>query len=489
MAGWLVLIISSAPLNPLCGLSSAGSGLCTEGGLSFRVAIERAEEVSFARAEATAGLEASEAQRQARVWGLLPRLIGRASFDYLSDVDNPPLAIPRPDGVEAEIRADIGQLGDPAAQSLWNRSLNEDRRAQSFAFPVVRENTAVESLVVWSLKRNLLTAAHRLGAASASVDASGYAVQAARRDVRLQAAVSYLTVVVAKGREIIADASLRRSERVEGEVESRARNGLALRSDLLRVRAQTARFAGIVAEARNARVRAVRQFRTLLQLEAGDDIALAVDVNVIGRSQTLSFSDALELALAQRPELQRAAATTAAADSVRDATFWEMFPDLEVSASLRYARPNPRVVPPVDEFRTDWRVGAMLSWSPTDTLETLARESAAAAEARRSRIAIRRLEDEVRREVAEALEDLETALAMRESASAEQRAAEESYRVQRRQYSAGVTTLGELIESESELVAAELRAFNAAVRIVLAREQLMRATGSTEPAQTQSGVE
>ncbi|MEL6547384.1 MAG: TolC family protein [Myxococcota bacterium] len=249
-----------------------------------------------------------------------------------------------------------------------------------------------------------------------------------------------------------------------------------MKSDLLRVEAQTARFQGNLAEATHARARAVQDLRTLLQMDPGDSIELAVDV-ALDDGHSEMFSHALAIALENREELAAVAALAGSAAAASDSTFWEQLPDIEIAGGVRRAQPNPRVFPPVDEFRTDWRVGAEISWSPTDFFAARARRAAAEADVERARVSVDQLRDQVKNDVARALERTKTARALMKSARVELEAARESYRVKSVQYPAGLSTLSDLIDSESEMIASELRLLNASVQRALANEQLSRALG------------
>ncbi|MEO1171870.1 MAG: TolC family protein, partial [Myxococcota bacterium] len=157
--------------------------------------------------------------------------------------------------------------------------------------------------------------------------------------------------------------------------------------------------------------------------------------------------------------------------------FWGQLPDLQVSGSLRRARPNPRVIPPVDEFRGDWRVGAALSWSPTGFFLARAEAQSADAEVVQARLAVDQQRDLIRNEVAGGLERARSAAALRATAVVERRAAQEAYRVRRVQYPAGLSTLSDLVDAEAELVTAELRLLNATVQMALSQEELARTLG------------
>ncbi|MEM6732150.1 MAG: TolC family protein [Myxococcota bacterium] len=222
----------------------------------------------------------------------------------------------------------------------------------------------------------------------------------------------------------------------------------------------------------------MRELLTLLRMEPADDLALRVDAEssgVIERDYTAAVARALE----NREDLKRVEAVARSRALRRDATFWRLLPDVNIRASARRARPNPRILPPVDEFRGDWQVGVAVSWSPTDFLVTRAQKQSADAEVSRSSLEAELYRDRIRNEVARALDELESAMALQGTAVVELEAAREGYRVRRAQYPAGIATLSNVIDTEAELIEAELRLLNASVRSVLAKEQLNRSLGLT----------
>ncbi len=175
-------------------------------------------------------------------------------------------------------------------------------------------------------------------------------------------------------------------------------SGSALRSELLRVHSQSSRFRGDLIEARGDRESAARILQTLLDLPTSDDVSLSFSQPDL--EPVVAFDDAWRSAIEHREELAALNALAEAAERETDGVLFDQLPDVVLSGGNRTARPNPRVVPPVDEFQADWSVGVAVAWSPTDFLESRSRTAATQAREKRQRLAVVSVRDQIRDRVA-----------------------------------------------------------------------------------------
>jgi len=221
--------------------------------------------------------------------------------------------------------------------------------------------------------------------------------------------------------------------------------------------------------------RAARRLQTLLhQSTTSTAVPLAATYAV---PQLPTFAAALETARETRPALAAARARVTTAEAEEGARSLERLPDLRVSGQYRWARPNPRVIPPVDEWRDDWRLGLALAWSPTAQWRLTEETNQAAAEAREARARVAELEDQIRDQVASAHARLRGARAALAPALQEVDAASAAYEVRLEQYRLGAATVEDTLEAERSLTEAEVNLLSAYVEAAIARHELRRVRG------------
>ncbi|MEL6339005.1 MAG: TolC family protein [Myxococcota bacterium] len=470
---WSVILFASVSMCEGDQPSHVLSKVCSPSGWTIGDFVSRAETLSPATREASVLLEQARSSRRATRAQLLPQLQLTASYVRLSDVDNPSLFPPPDAATQAAIEDDIAALQDPAAQRLWTRDTSGADAGP--AFPVIQDNWTFESSLQWSLSDFFLASRARLLASGARVDAQRLDRAAVKRSIRLDAVGTYFDLVTAKGQEKIVEESLRRSRAVEGEVLSRVEQGFELRSEYLRVRAQSERLEGDLVDAIALRESTTRSIETLLDLPESGDLRLAF---MLPATPPLdSFDSYWKEANAHREELKASERLVDAATKESEGVYFDQLPDLNLLGSARQANPNPRIIPPVDDFRFDWSVGVSLTFSPNRLIETYHRESVARGDEEIQRLRVESLRDSIRDEVALAHARAKASESAVDSARAELSSAREAYRVRREQFPEGLTTASELIDTESELSNAELRLLNSLIRAVVDRAVLYRSVG------------
>ena len=264
-------------------------------------------------------------------------------------------------------------------------------------------------------------------------------------------------------------------QRLLRDVEARKDAGNALESDRLRVQARGAGLQGDLASARAEASRAQEALRIQLGRNAGD-VALAFDVET-NPAPLHPFGRLWAEAEQHREELVVLAEQMEAAGARREQSSYARLPQLLVQGKLRTARPNPRVIPPVDEFRGDWSAGVSLAWSPTAFWAQTHRVSAAEEEQRSLAAELELVRRGLREQLAGVYAAVEASQARLRASDEAQQAAREALRVRRLRYRSGLNTLNDVIEAQTELDRAELNWLDALVALQLNRHVLARAAG------------
>jgi outer membrane protein len=152
-------------------------------------------------------------------------------------------------------------------------------------------------------------------------------------------------------------------------------------------------------------------------------------------------------------------------------------PQASLSLGYDFADPNPRILPPQDEFRSTWSAGVVVAVRAFDG----GRAAAAVAQASAQADALdRQLEDlkaRLRLEVTSRLLDLSSARATLAVTARNLDAAKENVRVARDRYQEGVIPSSELLDAETALLRAALDQTSASTQVRIALANVDRAVG------------
>ncbi|KPJ52636.1 hypothetical protein AMJ39_07400 [candidate division TA06 bacterium DG_24] len=320
---------------------------------------------------------------------------------------------------------------------------------------------------LWSWGRVLN--AYRI--ADLGLDAVRYDVEEMESAVRYEVARAFYGLIVAHEFEKVARDALGQAERHFGVVETREREGLASRFDLLRAQVQVANAKPPVIRAANAVDLAEQQLKLVL----GIDLATQIEVQgelVVGPAE-VDLVEAIEQALAMRPALEslrRRRSIAARALSIAQA---QNKPTFFASAAYVYQRPF--------YFSEDWgrdiRATVGVTIPIFDGFRTRGAVARAKSSLRDLELSLTVLEDGVELEVRTAylrlMEAQETLASQQETVGQ----AEESLRIAEVRFRNGMATSLEVMDTQLALTQARTNYLGAVSDFLIARASLVRAVG------------
>ncbi len=292
-------------------------------------------------------------------------------------------------------------------------------------------------------------------------------VREAEAAVALQVTEAYLGAVLARKAALTTGKAVAAARSREAVTEARFAEGVALQSDVLRVRARR--------RAREA---------DLASQQAELEVAEAMLARLIGAPDGMRFDltdSAKPTATLEPLEAWKARAATTrptllAAQGQRDAAA------LTLRSEQKASRPEFAAQARLMDDRTSqggnqsWAIGAMLRWNFLDGTRGK-RVAAAAADERASAQDERAARDRVRFEVEAAYSRLQAANDRLAAAQGGAEEGREALRVIQERHAQGLATLTDELETEAAAFAAELEEINAARSAVLAEAALKRAAG------------
>jgi outer membrane protein len=375
--------------------------------------------------------------------GLVPRLELLGRYSRLSPVDNPTYDIPG-----------LGPL----------------------TFPSLTQQLASDATLMYSFTDSLAEALPAYRAAKKNEVAAGYQIEAERNNVAFAARQAYYEFARAEAGLGVANFALEAAESQRKETESLVQAGSAARVDLLRVEAQQEAARVAVERAKFGLQVTTRALQALMHTDElptlGEDLSGPV-ADVPAESE-----EALkERAFRDRPDLLALRTYIEASKHQLRSAIGGRMPDLLIRGSAQYSNPNLRVIPQLDGFEATWEAGAVIRWSPNDTVRAQGRAKQLQAELQRAHADVISLQDLIRVEVAEGYHGLLASRSAMESARLGLNAAREGYRVTREQLQAGVVNTTTLLQAQAELIRAQVDVVDSAIGLRVATAQLRRAIG------------
>jgi len=333
------------------------------------------------------------------------------------------------------------------------------------------------SLPLWTGGRieSAVTAADR------QREAAGLDLASGEKDIVLETTNAYWRLVTARESARVLREAVTAYEAHLTDAGHRFDYGVAARNEVLAVQVERDRAELARLQAENAAAIANADLARLVGLPAGARIEptepLEAAPAVVATTAASDPETLFAAADKARPELQALTARIAAARANVQVQRAASKPQASLSLVYDYADPNPRIVPPRDEFRGTWAAGVTVSLKAFDGGRTAAAAAQAAAQAD---ALARELEDRRLRlhlEVTSRLLDLRTAVAGLEVTARNLEAARENVKVAKDRYREGVIPSTELLDAETNLLRAGLDQTSAATQVRVALATLDRAVG------------
>ena len=319
----------------------------------------------------------------------------------------------------------------------------------------------------------------RVGQLVASAEATRRAVAADGRmvgaDLKLEIIAAYYGLLTAREQVRVLERAVERTDASLETVRARVEAGVLPPNDVLSAEAQRARQNVQLIQARNDVALFEANLARLVGAEPGRPITLTTPADQpLIEATALAGLPAAELLArthASRPERQAMAEREASLRATAEAAEAASRPQVSVFAALEPARPNPRFVPRVDEWRTAWDVGMNATWTLFDGGRASAERAGAVAEADAMHHRLQDFDANVAVELRQRLLDLSTGRAALSASAEAVTAAAEARRVLNERFLVGVATNTEVLDADVAWLEAELEQtrLQAALRLNEAR--------------------
>jgi len=287
----------------------------------------------------------------------------------------------------------------------------------------------------------------------------------------------YWSAVAAAAGVDVAEAQLKRTQRLLDDSRALREAGMVVNADVFAAEARFSSAEVDIIRTRNEEEQSLAHLRSLLGIGAGNELNLKDSRTEQVPSSPPALAELERTALENRPELRITDARIDGLGAQARAVNANRRPMVAASGQWLVARPNQRFLPLEDVVNDSWRVGIGASWQFFDGSRTKEQVATVHAEQRALQHDRGELERQILLEVATARLELESALEaiVAADASADAAAAWEGASGER--YSAGLAMLSELLDAQADLTATEVARVRARAAAWMAEAALLRAVG------------
>ncbi len=295
-------------------------------------------------------------------------------------------------------------------------------------------------------------------------------------DLRFEARTAYWSAVAADAALDAARAEVERAARLLDDARALREAGMAVRADELGAEARLAAARVRVIDAEAEAANRLTALRSLLGVSLGTELELTDRGSNLPTGPP-AVDPLIAQALSTRPELIALTARRDALASRSETVAAPNRPQVSLGARWDVARPNERYLPLSDEWNTSWSVALLAGWRMFDGDRTDAQAAVLDAERAAVEADLAELERRIALDVETARRSLEAALAADAAAAAAVEAASARETDSRDRYTAGVATVSEVLDAQTELADAELTLVRARSGAWIADAGLRRAVG------------
>jgi outer membrane protein TolC len=404
--------------------------------------------------------------------GFLPRLSGVAKYTRLSNFSSPPFF-------------NTGNAGLVVGPIGAINTVNE-LRGIAVTFPPFFQvnNFLLQATLNVPISDYFFSIDQQYTAATRSEEAAHWDLVSQKTTAGANGKIQYYTWLRNRGAVIVAAQALNDQKAHLRDSRNQFTVGNASKADVLRAETSVSSAELALEQAQNLSDLTEKQLRIAMHASPdqafvpGEDLAAPM-TPILGNLQQMTVE-----ALSARPEIKSADANAEAAHEQAAAAKAGRYPSLSAFADGILGDPNPRQVPPSQEFFGTWDLGAQLTWSPNDIL--VANGNVRDFESRVSQIVANKgnTRDGIEVEVQQEWQGVREADFSVDSSTREVTSAEEAYRVQHELFNNGRGTSATLTDAESDLTKARLDLLNARANARIARVRLDHALGRDVAAAT-----
>lgn len=305
---------------------------------------------------------------------------------------------------------------------------------------------------------------------------SEFALESRKNDVSITIITEYINLFKILRAHDVVEENLKQISAHVDEVTDFAKHGLATQNDLLRTQLDfsNARLNEIDIKNQIATI----NFNLTVMLGLPEGVTIGIDSNsIVDKQQVQPLLFYLDNYPQNRNDLKAAEMEQKAAEVVVKETESGLYPHLSIGADYDYLRPNPRIVPPLDQFQPSWDIGFKISYNITGLYDNKNRADVSRAKYMEAKAQYDDLSDNARMEInrnylqyKESLEKIDVAIKSLEQA-------QENYKLEKSKYDNHVALLTDLLDADTYLLNAKINLITSKADATLAYYSMLKSAG------------
>ncbi len=280
-----------------------------------------------------------------------------------------------------------------------------------------------------------------------------------------------------ESKKIVAENIIQVQQKVK-ETQLWEKEGLATHNDLLRWQLQQSNIELTQLDLENNLNIANYNMNVLLGL---NDVVLDIDSNSINKlNEEKTLGEYMDRASSARVDFKAINLRTQAAENNLKVSKNSYLPQVSIGGNLYDMRPNPRIIPPKDEFTFTWDAGIFFTWDLMRLYSNKHSVDEAKANLSQSKEATNQLSDAMKMEVNQNYvswkEANQRVLVLQKSVEQ----AEENYRITDSRYKNSLVLLSDLLDANNTLLNTRINLTLSKADAQVAYYRLMKSTGSIQ---------
>jgi outer membrane protein len=306
--------------------------------------------------------------------------------------------------------------------------------------------------------------------------ASEATLQSKKNDVSINIITTYLNLFKLEKAHILIEESLGELKEHVKEVSDFQSHGLATENDVLRTQLQES-------NAELSEIDINNQIQTVnynmdIMLGLNENTVIQIDTTTILSDKTIQpLPYYLQKFTNDRNDIKAAGLQEKAQEAGIKVTQSGLYPKLVIAADYDYLRPNPRIVPPLDQFQPTWDIGVKLTYSFTGLYENKHKVDESRAKLAEAEANYNQLNDGAKMEINQSYLQYKQALQKIAVAQKSVDQAHENYRIIKSKYDNHVALLTDLLDANNFLLNAQINIISAKADAQLSYYNLLKATG------------
>jgi len=306
--------------------------------------------------------------------------------------------------------------------------------------------------------------------------ASEFALQSKKNDVSINIINAYLNLFKLEKAHYLIVESVGELRAHVNEVSNFKSHGLATENDVLRTQLEESNAELSEIDINNQIL--TENYNLDIMLGIADNTHIQIDTTSILADRTIQpLPYYLQKFGNDRNDIKAAELQEKAQEAGIKVTQSGVYPKLIVAADYDYLRPNPRIVPPLDQFQPSWDIGVRLTYSFTGLYENKHKVAESRAKLAEAQANYSQLSDGAKMEINQRYLQYKEALQKIDVAQKSLGQAKENYRIVKSRYDNHVSLLTDLLDANNLLLNTQINIISAKADAQLAYYNLLKAAG------------